>query len=235
MPMSTTTRNSLIGVVVVLLILLLGYFAWQERQNAAVSTPTTSATSTTATSTGASIVVSSSTTTSSDGYTITPVTSAGAPVAPNYKTPLTFPAGTSADVEATDQSQFATIQTTLASQPMDYPSWIQLGILRESTGDYTSAAADWKYVTEIYPTDPTAFADLGNLYASYLGQSAQAITDYKEAIKLDPTQEETFYQNLAQIYLNEGDTADAKATLEQGISVQVVGYQNLQAMLNSIQ
>ena len=68
-----------------------------------------------------------------------------------------------------------------------------------------------------------------------LNQPAQGITDYKEAIKLDPTQEESFYQNLAQTYLNEGDTADAKATLQQGITAQVVGYQNLQTELNSMQ
>jgi tetratricopeptide (TPR) repeat protein len=233
--MTSTTRNVLIGIVVVLVIALLGYFDWQERQTSAPALSTSTTTS--ATSTGTSINVSGSgATTTSTGYTVTPIySSSGSPTPPNYKTQLTFPAGTNAAVEAQYQSQFASIQTTLATSPYDYPSWIQLGIVREETGDYTGAAADWKYVTEIYPQGPTAFADLGNLYATYLNENSQAITDYKEAIKLDPTHEETFYQNLAQVYINEGDTADAKATLEEGISAQVIGYQNLQEMLNSMQ
>lgn len=231
MPMDRTTRNILIGIVVIVIIALLGYLAWQGRQGSGITQPAS-----TATSTGTSITIPTSTAPASgSGYTITPITSAGAPTAPDYKTPLTFPASMSADEQASLQGQFTSIQTTLASSPTDYPSWIQLGILREDTGDYQGAAADWKYVTEIYPNDPTAFADLGDLYASYLNEPSQGVTNYKEAIKLDPTQEETFYQNLAQIYLNEGDTADAKATLEEGINAQVVGYQNLQTTLNSLQ
>lgn len=232
--MSPTTRSTLIGIVILIAIALLGYFAWQERQTSTTSSSTATSTPGSATTTtGVSITVpTSGTGTSNPGYTIKPITG---PVAPNYKTPLTFPAGTNTDVQASYQGQFAAVQTTLASTPSDFGSWIQLGILRQETGDYTGAAADWKYVTEIYPKDPTAFADLGNLYATYLKQSSTAIADYKEAIKLDPTQEETLYQNLAQIYINEGDTSDAKATLQQGINAQVVGYQNLQTMLNSMQ
>jgi len=233
--MTSTTRNVLIAIVIIVVIALLGYFAWQERGNTS-SAPTVSTATSTATSTGVSINVSgTTTTTTTGGYTITPIYSSSAATAPNYKTPLTFPAGTTADEQASYQSQFATIQTTLAATPTDFSSWIQLGILRQETGDYSGAAVDWKYVTEIYPSDPTAFADLGNLYATYLGEPSQGITDYKEAIKLDPTKEVSFYENLAQVYINEGDTADAKATLEEGISAQVVGYQNLQTELNSMQ
>jgi Flp pilus assembly protein TadD len=231
--MNETTRNIVIGVIVVVIIALLGYLAWQEGQ----TTPSTSSTATTtvSTSTGTSINLSTLTSaTTTGGYTITPVTGS-APTAPNYKTPLTFAAGTNAAEESQDQTDFANAQTTLASNPKDYTSWLELGILREATGDYTGAIADWKYVTELYPNDPTAFANLGNLYANDLQEPAQGIVYYKDAIKLDPTKEETFYENLAQIYINEGDTADAKATLEQGISAQVSGYQNLQNELNSMQ
>jgi tetratricopeptide (TPR) repeat protein len=226
--MNTTNRNVVIGVVVVVLILL-GYLAWQERGTAAPSSSSTA--SSTATTTG-SVITTTQNSTSTSGYTIKPIY---APTAPNYKTPLTFAAGVNATDKLTYQSQFANDETVIASNPENYSAWLDLGILREETGDYQGAAADWRYVTELYPSDPTAFADLGDLYGTYLHQSAQGITYYKEAIKLDPTKEETFYQNLAQIYSNEGDTTDAKATLQQGIDAQVVGYQNLQNELNSMQ
>lgn len=227
--MNTTTRNVLIGIVIVLIVALLGYFAWQERETTA---PASMATSSSATTTGTTITISATSSTNVGGYTITPVT---APVAPSYKTPLTFSAGFDATEKAQDQSQFAAVQSALATNPTNYSAWLELGVLREGTGDYPGAAADWKYVTEIYPSDPTAFADLGDLYANYLYEPAQGITYYKEAIKIDPTREETFYDNLAQIYLNEGDKADAMATLQQGINAQVVGYQNLQNELNAMQ
>ncbi len=227
------TRNNLIGIVVIILIIVLGYFAWQERQAPAASSSASTSTATTATN-NVSITVSSSTANSTGGYTIKPITSSSAPTAPNYKTPLTYPASMSADEQAQDQSQFMAVQTALASSSTDYSAWLELGILREGTGDYSGAAAAWKYVTEIYPGDPTAFANLGDLYANYLHQRTQGIAYYKQAIKLDPTHEETFYDNLAQIYLAEGDKTDAKAVLQQGVTAQVIGYQNLQNELNSI-
>ena len=228
--MTQTTRNILIGLVALIVIIALGYFVFKERQTAMPATSSTS------TSTVTSIVVGASTT-NTGGYTITPIyaTTTPAPQTPNYKMPLTFSSDINADQKAAYQSQFAVVQTTLASNSTDYSSWLELGILREDTGDYQGAAADWKYVTKLYPTDPTAYADLGALYASYLNQPTQGEAYYKQAIALDPTKEETFYQNLAQIYIAQGDTADAKAVLQQGINAKVVGYQNLQTELNSMQ
>jgi tetratricopeptide (TPR) repeat protein len=234
--MNRTNRNILIGVVVVIIVAVLGYFAWKEGGSTA---PAISGLSS-ATSTPVTINVSTSTAaTSTSGYTVTPVTipKATAPVAPSITSPLTFSAslGLTSDQEASLETQFAQVQEVLAKTPADFNAWIALGDTRKEAGDYAGAAADWKYVTELYPNDPTAFANLGDLYGTYLNQPSQGIAFYKQAIKLDPTKEETFYQNLAQIYISEGDTADAKATLEQGINVQVVGYQNLQNMLNSMQ
>jgi tetratricopeptide (TPR) repeat protein len=230
--MNQTIRNILIGIVAFIVIVVLGYFAWKERGGSAAP----SSTSSSATSTIVSINVGTSTS-STSGYTVTPIyaTSTPAAQAPNYKKPLTFSADVTAGEQAAYESQFAAVQTTLASNPTDYSSWIELGVLREDTSDYQGAAADWKYVTEVYPTDPTAYANLGDLYANYLSQPAQGEAYYKQAIALEPTKEATFYENLAQIYAAQGDTADAKATLQQGINAKVVGYQNLQTELNSIQ
>jgi len=228
--MTQTTRNTLIAIIALIVIIVLGYFAWKERQTVMPASLTTS------TSTGETIVVGT-TTTNAGGYTITPIYATTTPVAqaPNYKTPLTFSSDLNANQQAAYQSQFAAVQTNLASNSTDYSSWLELGILREDTGDYQGAAADWKYVTKLYPTDPTAYADLGALYATNLSQPSQGISYYKQAIALDPTKEETFYQNLAQIYIAQGDITDAKATLQQGINAKVTGYQNLQTELNSMQ
>ncbi|MDR3570830.1 MAG: tetratricopeptide repeat protein [Candidatus Pacebacteria bacterium] len=230
--MNTITRNIVIGVIILVIIALLGYMVVQERNTTQVATSTATSTNQSSTSTGSVVTISPTSTTQVGGYTIRPITGSAAP---NYKTPLTYSANVSTDEKAQDESQFAAVQTAIASNPASYPAWIELGILRESTGDYQGAAADWKYVTELYPKDPTAFANLGNLYANDLHQPQQGITYYKQAIKIDPTHEETFYDNLAQIYLAQGDKTDAKAILRQGITAQVVGYQNLQTELNSIQ
>ncbi|HUO50486.1 MAG TPA: tetratricopeptide repeat protein [Candidatus Paceibacterota bacterium] len=238
--MNTSTRNILIGVGIVVVLALIAYFGLEERQNTPSgplgSTATTSIATSTRTATSSTITVNASSTggiqISGSGYTIKPIT---APVAPNFKTPLTLSASMDTSTQAQYQSQFAAVQSALTANRTNFEAWLELAGLRKGTGDYKGAAADWTYLTEIYPTDPTAFADLGDLYANYLHQPAQAIADYKQAIKLDPTKEETFYDNLAQVYLAEGDKTDAKAILQKGISVEVVGYQNLQDELNSIQ
>jgi hypothetical protein len=235
MLMNTTNRNVIIGVVVVVIVALIAYGVWQEKRTSEMSGST--ATSTTASSSGVAITVSpTSTTSTSGGYTITRVTPGKGVPPPNSAAPLVFTNTTvTAEEQSQMQTQFTQTLAVLKTDSTNYSAWIELGLLREEAGDYAGAAVDWKYVTEIYPTDPTAFADLGDLYATYLKQPAQGIVYYKDAIKNDPTKEETFYQNLAQIYINEGDTADAKAVLQQGINAKVIGYQNLQAELNSMQ
>ena len=230
--MNSTTRNTGIVAVIILVLAVLGFLAWHEREAAMTPGQTSSATST-----GVSINISSSTITSSNsGYTINPVYATSSISAPNYEAPLVFSDPTlTASEETSLQSEFAQAQAGIKQSPSDFGSWIELGILHKEAGDYQGAATDWNYVTQIYPSDPTAFADLGDLYATYLNEPSQGIVDYKEAIKLDPTHEVSFYENLAQIYISENDTADAKTTLEQGISAQVAGYQNLQTMLSSMQ
>jgi len=226
--MTEQNRNILTVVAIIVVVAVLGYFAWKER-GASMPPPV-------ATSTAISINASSSTvaTSSGQGYIIKPITATPAPVAPNYKTPLSFPASMSAADRAVYEGQFADIQSTLASSPNDWSSWIDLGMLRKETGDYQGAATDWKYLTKLYLSDPTAYADLGDLYASYLNQPSQGIAYYKQAIALDPIKEVSFYENLAQIYIAQGDKSDARTTLQQGITAKVVGYQNLQNMLNSM-
>lgn len=241
--MNSSTRDILIGIGIVIVIGLLLLIVWHEDQTTKVRVTTATSTasissSQTATSSNGSTVTVSNTGTSTSGYTVTQISSPSGPaaqVAPNYKTPLTFAADFSDTDESQDESSFLNVQSTLTSNPTDYNSWLELGTLRQETGNYGGAIADWKYVTELYPTDPTAYANLGYLYWIYLKEPAQAVTNYKEAIKLDPTQEATFYMNLAKVYQSEGDSADAKAVLQQGISAQVSGYQNLQTQLNSIQ
>jgi tetratricopeptide (TPR) repeat protein len=226
--MDSTTRNVVTGIVVVVIIALLGYFAWH--QHAAM-------TGSTATSTSSSLTTASSTSsTSTPGYTVKIIPSTNSTTPPNYAAPLAFSdTSLTADEQTQLQAQFAQTTAAIKANPTDLGSWVTLGTIRKEAGDYAGASADWTYATQIYPTDPTAYADLGDLYANYLKEPSQGIAYYRDAIKRDPTQEVTFYENLAQIYLNENDTADAKAVLEQGITANVVGYPNLQAELNSIQ
>ena len=194
--MNPTTRNIGIGVAIVIILVLIGWLIWRAGNTSSLPAATSTATSTAATSTATStgvIVNVSGNGTSTSGYTVTEITPPGgsaAPAAPDYKTPLTFSSDISAEDQSQDEASFAQVQSTLATDPTDYGSWIELGLLRQATGDYAGAAADWKYVTEIYPSDPTAFNNLGFLYWNYFKEPAQAIVYYKDAIKLDPTQAE---------------------------------------------
>jgi tetratricopeptide (TPR) repeat protein len=214
--MTQQTKNILISIIVLVIIILLGYFVWKERTSSAPSS---------ASSTSIDLNISTSTlaTSTNSGYTITPVIipTSSTVAAPNFKAPLTFSAslGLTADEEASMQSQFAQVQATLAKTPTDFNTLIQLGDLRKEAGDYAGAAADWQYVSTIYPANVISFANLADLYTNFLPNYPKAATEYKQAIKNDPTRAD-LYIDLFQLYTNKypQSAATAEAVLQQGIA-----------------
>ena len=141
------------------------------------------------------------------------------PVAPSFKTPLDFTPDVSADEQASLQSQFATVQSTLTSNAKDFDAWIALGNLRKQAGDYVGAAADWKYALAIYPQNVVSNANLADLYTNYLHDYPKAAAAYKAQIAIDPT-DVYIYQNLFQLYTSQFPQPSATiiAMLKQGIA-----------------
>ena len=125
--------------------------------------------------------------------TAIPVSGSSAPKAPNYQAPLVFSANVSADEQSAFRQQFSQAQSLIAANAKDFNGWISLGTVREEAGDYQGAAADWEYVSALYPANQVSFANLGDLYANYLHDYAKAAANYKTEIKNDP--------NFPQMYL----------------------------------
>ncbi|HET8581594.1 MAG TPA: hypothetical protein VFL98_04005 [Candidatus Paceibacterota bacterium] len=239
-------RNLLVGIgaAVIIIIIAAVLYAHAVGQGkapvdlgtSAVATSSIPAEGTSSTSTAAS--------SSADGLpvipgaTVTPIyatsTGSAGPKAPEYAKPLSY-AGISADVAAAYQTSFTEAQAALAKDATDWAAWISLAQLRTATGDYAGAEADLTYITALYPKDPTAYANLGDLYANYEHEPAKAVAAYQEAISLDPVKQAQLYANLADALIAEGKTVQAKATLQAGIDAKVVGYQSLETKLSSLQ
>jgi Tfp pilus assembly protein PilF len=218
--MTQRTRTILIAILVVIVILVLGWMTWREHGTAsAPSTTPLSATSTSATSTD-------------PGYTITPVSVSNNVVAPNYSAPLVCAASTPADQCVQFQAYAKTYASQIAKSPTDPNAWINLGTARSSAGDYAGAVAAWNYVAALYPTSPTAFDNLAELYADYTHQYALAESNWLQAIKVYPA-DPAPYQNLFDLYTTTSYTGTAGAPvsiLKKGIAANPKAF-NLQVLL----
>ena len=110
------------------------------------------------------------------------------------------------------------LQTTLKNNPANLSAWIDLGIYQKQAGDYEGAILSWKYAGKLSPTDYVSRANLGNLYAYFLKDNAQAEIYYKDAISKGSTQV-YLYTQLAEVYRDVFNNLDkARAIVAQGLS-----------------
>lgn len=105
----------------------------------------------------------------------------------------------------------------LKKDPTSFQDWIDLGFDRKTLGDYGGAAADWEYVSLLYPQNLIAFGNLGDLYANFLHNNAKAEAYYQTAIKNSP-QNIDYYRNLFTLYISENKNSQAVALLEDGLA-----------------
>lgn len=195
---STQTRYVAGGVIVVILLAIAAYVFWQGAHKPgfqpSATTATTSATTTTQIS-STTVVVSGP----SGTYTITQLPDSTTPPAPPYKAAIICPSTMSQDQCASIQTKDASIIATLNKNQTDSGSWITLGTLRKEVGDYTGAATAWKYVTELYPTSPIAFLDLGDLYMNFAHDYPKAEANLLAAIKVQASNPAA-YEDLFSLY-----------------------------------
>jgi hypothetical protein len=118
---------------------------------------------------------------------------------PNLNQAVTYSPDLSADVVATLKADIAGISLSLKSDPSQGNKWLQLAYYYKAAEDYKLAEQVWLYMTKLAPTDPVAFADLGNLYNSFLVDYPKAEKYYLQAIKLNPADINTYY-NLYLMY-----------------------------------
>ncbi|MBM3272151.1 hypothetical protein FJY94_02615 [Candidatus Kaiserbacteria bacterium] len=134
---------------------------------------------------------------------------------PSFKTPVTCTLDT--DLCAAISSKVAAAVAALEFNDEDPGAWVNLGTLRKMAGDYRGAAEAWEFVSKLYPTNPTSFSNLGDLYKNYLRDNTKAETNYLTSIKNYP-QNIDAYRALAELYASgfRGGSA-AEDILKKGI------------------
>lgn len=130
-----------------------------------------------------------------------------------------FGAGFSAPQSAITQKtkDLNTLMSALIKDPFNINDWVAVGVTKKFFNDFDGARDAWEYVTVLYPNDPLAFENLGNLYALYLRDNAKAEYNYKKAIENNPI-EPSFYIALADFYKNFfGDNSKAIGIILSGL------------------
>jgi tetratricopeptide (TPR) repeat protein len=132
---------------------------------------------------------------------------------------VTYPGAVIAPEARNDaETRIAATQQKLKADKMNWQLWVDLGIYQKQAGDYEGALLSWKYAAYIAPGDYVALADIGNLYAYFIKDNAQAESYYKQAIAKGSTQAYLYVQ-LGEVYRDIfKDAAKAKAIAEEGLS-----------------
>jgi predicted Zn-dependent protease len=155
-------------------------------------------------------------------YTITPVEIDGkkSVPTPSLDRPLTVHsmAVVSAEIQAYATEKIKAMQTLLKKDSKNLSAWIDLGIYQKIGGDFDGAILSWKYVGAIADKDSVAYGNIGNLYAYYLKDNAQAEMYYKKAIANGPMNVNLYIQ-FAEVYRDVfGDIQKARDIIAQGLT-----------------
>lgn len=94
--------------------------------------------------------------------------------------------------------------STTSDTVLQYDTWIDIGVRKLALEDYRGAEAAWKKAVPINPKNPLAYANLANLYKSFLKDYPQSEHYYQLAIAQNVTAEPYFpdYDGLADLYTN---------------------------------
>lgn len=197
--MNQTYTQWLIGAVVVIVLAGAGFFFWKHTTPAAL--PATDTATTTSQTPVISVGPDGTVTSSNSGYTVTQVPVSTTTSVPDYKSPLTCGSDIPPDVCTRLKEQAADAAARIDKDKNDGNAWINLGTIRKIADDYKGAEAAWSYVTKLFPGNPIAFSNLGDLYMNFLHDYAKAEANYKAAIQAEPTGT-SFYADLFSLYTN---------------------------------
>jgi hypothetical protein len=218
----------IVAAAVVIIAALGWYFSYHNK--AAAPSGNNGGLSVSTTTPGAA----TSTSGASGGVQVGAIADTGGIPMPNLNRPYTPPSNLPASVQADDKKAVADAIAQLKIDPNHLAYWLQLAIYRKGANDYAGAEEIWLYCTKRWPTDFTAFEDLGDLYANYMHESAQAVEYWNKAIAIAP--KHTYnYINLATFQdINMHDKAAAQATLQAGLKANP-GNADLQYALDHLQ
>ena len=221
--MQITKTQKIIGSIIILVALLGLYIVFDSKAKNAENNQTIATTTTTnltATTTGGLQI----TTQGTGSYTIEQVSATSGTKLPQPIPDLTAKVvfkndpSLTPEIKTLIQGKISGLQSTLLKNPTDFDSWINLGLYQKMAGDYSAAAISWQYAGKISPTSFVQFGNLGDLYAYYLKDNAQAEMYYKKAITNGPKQSYLYVQ-FATMYRDVfKDLSKAKAVIDQGLA-----------------
>lgn len=140
------------------------------------------------------------------------------PPAPDLNRPAIFPPEMESERRAAAEKQINDLKVALRGDSGALSSWIELGLLWKSIGDYEGARQAWEYASVIRPKNFLSFRNLGVLYGYYLNEPAKAEKNFLQAIENDPNMTEG-YQLLADFYVEVLQNRDkALAFLRQSVT-----------------
>lgn len=205
-----THRWYAVSAGLLVLVVAVGWYLGAHNKAIAPTTQNPVASSTNATTTGQAG-------TNSGSVGITGIPNMSGYPAPDLNRPYMPPANLPASVQAQSKQTVANAIQQLKIDPNHLAYWLELAIYRKGSADYVGAEEIWVYCTKVWPTDPTAYNNLADLYGNYLHDYPKAVANWNEVIKLQPKNVPA-YLSLASLYnINMKDRADAQATLQAGL------------------
>jgi hypothetical protein len=220
--MEMTKQNKIILSAVAVLVLLGVYIAFDNKSKEVSDVREDSFEVASTTENGGFLIDSEGT----GDYTIVPVPvdEGREPVAPavpvpSTSRPVTFASSVTLtpEVKKIITDNILATQASLKKNNQDLEKWIELGLYQKMAGDYEGAIISWKYVGAAADRDFISYGNLGNLYAYYLKDRAQAEIYYRQAITNGPTQQYLYVQ-LFEVYRDVFQDMDkAKAIVEEGL------------------
>jgi cytochrome c-type biogenesis protein CcmH/NrfG len=97
------------------------------------------------------------------------------------------------------QKKFEEAKSKIETNPDDFSSWLNLGLLKKIMKDFEGAEKVWLYAGKIRPNASTPFVNLGELYGYDLNEPQKAEDAYKTAVLNDPN-DANIRLGLADIY-----------------------------------
>jgi len=112
----------------------------------------------------------------------------------------------------------ALLEPVLAKNPADVNALFYVGLARAGKQQYREAVEPLTRVTELQPTFPGAWLQLGICYAK-LGETEKALSAYDKNLQLEPTSTAALY-NSGLLLFDANRVDEALARFEQGIALK---------------
>ncbi len=88
----------------------------------------------------------------------------------------------------------------LEADHLDIDSWIAIGNIWQSGGNYEAAIEAWEYAYALAPLEELSMINLGGLYFRYIKNYEKAEESYKKALEINSKYPPLYY-NIAELYL----------------------------------